>query len=177
MINMLLSEAAKTVGASLNGEDIVFHGCSTDSRTIEKGNLFIALEGEYFDGHQYISVAEKKGASSLIVDREISNTKPFIKVKNTREAIGLLAKYWAKSILSFSFIRYNVEGKNNIIKSHNYVLVSNHQSGFDILVTFAALNIPISFFTKKEFLDTGSIQPSSRKFTFYGRCFKLVSEI
>ena len=98
MINMLLSEAAKTVGASFSGEDITFYGCSTDSRTIEKGNLFVALHGEYFDGHQYISSAEKKGASSLIVDREISNTKPFIKVKNTREAIGLLAKYWREKI-------------------------------------------------------------------------------
>jgi UDP-N-acetylmuramoyl-tripeptide--D-alanyl-D-alanine ligase len=98
MINMLLSEAAKTVGSSLSGEDIIFFGCSTDSRTIEKGNLFIALQGEHFDGHQYISSAEKKGASSLIVDREISNTRPFIKVKNTRKAMGLLAKSWREKI-------------------------------------------------------------------------------
>ena len=98
MISMLLSEAAKTIGASLNGEDVIFSGCSTDSRTIEKGNLFIALKGENFDGHKYISVAEKKGASSLIVDREISNTKSFIKVKNTRKAMGLLAKSWREKI-------------------------------------------------------------------------------
>ena len=98
MINMLLSEVAKTVGSSLSGEDIIFFGCSTDSRTIEKGNLFIALQGEHFDGHQYISSAEKKGASSLIVDREISNTRPFIKVKNTRKAMGLLAKSWREKI-------------------------------------------------------------------------------
>ena len=98
MISMLLSEAAKTVGSSLDGEDVVFCGCSTDSRTIEKGNLFIALKGDYFDGHQYISVAEKKGASSLIVDRGASNTKPFIKVKNTRKAMGLLAKSWREKI-------------------------------------------------------------------------------
>ena len=98
MISMLLSEAAKTIGASLNGEDVIFSGCSTDSRTIEKGNLFIALKGENFDGHKYISVAEKKGASSLIVDHEISNTKSFIKVKNTRKAMGLLAKSWREKI-------------------------------------------------------------------------------
>ena len=98
MISMLLSEAAKTVGSSLVGEDVVFCGCSTDSRTIEKGNLFIALKGDYFDGHQYISVAEKKGASSLIVDRGTPNTKPFVKVKNTRKAMGLLAKSWREKI-------------------------------------------------------------------------------
>jgi len=63
---------------------------------------------------------------------------------------AILSKYWARSILFFSFIKYNVIGINNIIKSNNYVLVSNHQSGFDILVTFASLDIPISFFTKKE---------------------------
>ena len=39
MISMLLSEAAKSVGSTLSGEDIVFSGCSNDSRTIEKGNL------------------------------------------------------------------------------------------------------------------------------------------
>ena len=98
MINMLLSEAAKTVDSPLSGEDVTFYGCSTDSRTIEKGNLFIALRGEYFDGHQYIASAEKKGASSLIVDHEVSNTRPFLKVKNTRKAMGLLAKSWREKI-------------------------------------------------------------------------------
>ena len=98
MISMLLSEAAKSVGSTLSGEDIVFSGCSTDSRTIKKGNLFIALKGEYFDGHEYVSIAEKNGASSLIVDSDVSNTKPFIKVKNTRKAMGLLAKSWREKI-------------------------------------------------------------------------------
>tara|TARA_Y100000817_G_scaffold304014_1_gene286560 strand:- start:3154 stop:4506 length:1353 start_codon:yes stop_codon:yes gene_type:complete len=98
MISMLLSDAAKTVGSSLTGKDTFFSGCSTDSRTIEKGNLFIALKGEYFDGHEYISVAEKNGASSLILDHDVSNTKPFIKVKDTREAMGLLAKSWREKI-------------------------------------------------------------------------------
>ncbi|MAJ91451.1 MAG: UDP-N-acetylmuramoyl-tripeptide--D-alanyl-D-alanine ligase [Legionellales bacterium] len=98
MISMLLSEAAKAVGSPLTEKDATFSGCSTDSRTIKKGNLFIALKGEYFDGHEYISVAEKNGASSLIIDHEVSNTKPFIKVKDTRVAMGLLAKCWREKI-------------------------------------------------------------------------------
>ena len=98
MISMLLSEAAKILGSSLTGEDVVFLGCSTDSRTTEEGNLFIALKGEYFDGHQYISVAEKNGASSLIVDSEVVYTKPFIRVEDTRKAMGLLAKSWREKI-------------------------------------------------------------------------------
>ena len=51
MISMLLSEAAKTLGSTLTGEDVVVSGCSTDSRTIEEGNLFIAIPGTDLDGH------------------------------------------------------------------------------------------------------------------------------
>jgi len=94
MISMSLSKAAAVTESSLNGENIIFSGCSTDSRTIEKGNLFIALKGEYFDGHEFVSVAEEKGASSLMVEREVSHTKPMLKVKDTRKAMGLLARSW-----------------------------------------------------------------------------------
>ena len=49
MISMSLSKAARAIESNYHGEDITFSGCSTDSRTLEKGNLFIALSGEQFD--------------------------------------------------------------------------------------------------------------------------------
>jgi UDP-N-acetylmuramoyl-tripeptide--D-alanyl-D-alanine ligase len=94
MISMSLSKAAAAINVSFIGEDIVFTGCSTDSRTIEDGNLFIALSGENFDGHDYVSVAEQNGASSLMLEKEISHDKPVIQVENTRKAMGLLARTW-----------------------------------------------------------------------------------
>ncbi len=98
MISMSLSKAAAAVETNFNSEDIIFSGCSTDSRTIEKGNLFIALKGEYFDGHKYVSIAEEKGASSLMVEREVTHTKPVLQVKDTRKAMGLLARSWREAM-------------------------------------------------------------------------------
>lgn len=98
MISMSLSKAASVTNTSFSGEDIIFSGCSTDSRTIEDGNLFIALKGENYDGHDYVTVAENNGASSLMLEREVNNTKPVLKVKDTRKAMGLLAKSWRKEI-------------------------------------------------------------------------------
>ncbi len=94
MISMSLSKAAAAINANFIGEDIIFSGCSTDSRTIKDGNLFIALMGENYDGHDYVSVAENNGASSLMLEREVSHTKPLLQVENTRKAMGLLARIW-----------------------------------------------------------------------------------
>ena len=98
MINMSLSKAATAIDSKFSGKDVFFSGCSTDSRTIKKGNLFIALKGENFDGHDYVSLAEEKGASSLLLEHEVSHTKPALHVKDTRKAMGLLAKSWREEI-------------------------------------------------------------------------------
>jgi UDP-N-acetylmuramoyl-tripeptide--D-alanyl-D-alanine ligase len=98
MISMSLSKVAVAINANFIGEDIVFSGCSTDSRTIEDGNLFIALTGENYDGHDYVSVAEENGASSLMLEREVSHVKSVLQVKNTRKAMGLLARTWRDEI-------------------------------------------------------------------------------
>jgi len=63
---------------------------------------------------------------------------------------GYLVRLWARSILKFSNIKYSLEGFNDLDFKKKYVIISNHQSGIDILLTFAIFPMPISFFTKKE---------------------------
>jgi UDP-N-acetylmuramoyl-tripeptide--D-alanyl-D-alanine ligase len=98
MISMSLSKAARAIESNYHGEDITFSGCSTDSRTLEKGNLFIALSGEQFDGHDYVSLAEDKGASSLLLERDVTHCKPVLRVSDTRKAMGLLARSWRQEM-------------------------------------------------------------------------------
>ncbi len=99
MISMSLSKAAAATNSKLTGEDIIFSGCSTDSRTIEAGNLFIALKGELFDGHDYVTVAEENGASSLMLERKVNDImKPLLQAEDTRKAMGLLARSWREEI-------------------------------------------------------------------------------
>lgn len=68
-----------------------FHPISADTRTIQPGDIFIALHGNNFDGHNFVTEAAQKGASAAIVDHEIKTTIPLIKVADTFNAFGELA--------------------------------------------------------------------------------------
>ena len=67
-----------------------------------------------------------------------------------KQITGKLIQLWAKWILYSSFIKYRIDGLDNIDKKKNYVIISNHQSAMDVILTFALFPKPISFFTKKE---------------------------
>ncbi len=77
-----------------------FVGVSTDSRSIKPGELFFALKGERFDGHQFIYEAVRRGAKGVVVEKEVQEilgkTIPVIKVPDILHALGDLAKFWRK---------------------------------------------------------------------------------
>ena len=81
-------------------EDVVFTGVSTDSRRIRKDELFFALSGDNFDGHDFVSEAFDKGAKGAVVEKVSSiriNGKLLIKVPSAVKAFGDLAYAWRKS--------------------------------------------------------------------------------
>lgn len=94
MINMQISKAAEILQTRYQGDNVCFLGCSTDTRTIKKKELFIALRGENFDGHDYLDKAKASGASAVLVEEKCEVVRPSIIVKNTRHAMGELAKNW-----------------------------------------------------------------------------------
>ena len=66
---MSLMEAAfATGGTALNGDPHI-EGVSTDTRTLASGELFIALRGDRFDGHEFIEAAAGRGAAAVMVDQ------------------------------------------------------------------------------------------------------------
>ncbi|MBI4005411.1 MAG: UDP-N-acetylmuramoyl-tripeptide--D-alanyl-D-alanine ligase [Gammaproteobacteria bacterium] len=91
---MKLSEAAKSLQSIYFGEDVRFSGCSTDSRKVNNGELFIALKGNRFDGHDFLKNAKQHGASAALVQKANEQYLPMIVVENTRHAMGKLAEYW-----------------------------------------------------------------------------------
>jgi len=85
-------------GRLLNGSPgTPIRGFSIDSRTLKKGDLFIAIKGNRFDGHDFIRDAFKKGASGIVISRNASFVpRPssfVIKVKDTTKALGDIARY------------------------------------------------------------------------------------
>jgi UDP-N-acetylmuramoyl-tripeptide--D-alanyl-D-alanine ligase len=90
---MKLSQTAQILHAELRGPDAEFYGVSTDTRTLKTGQLYIALRGEKFDGHDFINEAVKAGAAGALISQDVSSSIPLLKVVNTRQALGELARF------------------------------------------------------------------------------------
>ena len=90
---MQLSELAAPLGGVLRGADCEFRGVSTDSRTVRQGDLFVALHGEHFDGHDYLAQAARAGAVGALVSRQVDTGLPVLEVEDTQRALGLLGAY------------------------------------------------------------------------------------
>src|SRR5437879_5898361 len=94
---MRLSQAAHAVDARLLGSDLEFEAVSIDSRTVRRGDIFIALRGERFDGHAFIAQAAAAGAAAAMVEQPVSEkVLPQIVVEDTSRALGRLAHYWRR---------------------------------------------------------------------------------
>lgn len=91
---MKLTEIAKVIGADYEGPSIEVKEIRIDSRIVEPGDLFIAIHGERFDGHDFIDQAIKRGAVAVVVT-SLQNklVVPQFQVTNTRHALGQIAAY------------------------------------------------------------------------------------
>ena len=89
---MKLSILTANIYGKLLGPDVNYTGLSLDTRSIKPHELFIALRGEKFDGHNFIELAKQRGAAAAIVDHAIATDLPLVLVQDTRKALGELAK-------------------------------------------------------------------------------------
>ena len=89
---MSLAQAAQIVGATARpvGD---FNGVSTDSRTLRPGELFVALDGPRFDGHDYLAAVAAAGAAGALV-RRVHPALPCLEVADPLAALGQLAAAW-----------------------------------------------------------------------------------
>jgi len=93
-----LSQAAQWLNARLIGADVNIRGVGTDTRTLQPGELFVALSGPRFDGHEFAAQAEAAGAAALLVSRELETHLPQLLVQDTRLALGALAAAWRDTL-------------------------------------------------------------------------------
>ncbi len=93
-MNATLSFAADAMSGTLHGEDRDFEGISTDSRTIQEGELFVALSGPNFDGNKFVNQASSKGAAGAVVAPLVSEDIAQIEVEDTKLALGQLGAAW-----------------------------------------------------------------------------------
>lgn len=90
---MKLTQAAQVLHAAFRGQDAEFSGVSIDTRTLKPGQLYWALRGEQFDGHDFIKNAFQAGAVGAVVSQDVAGDFTTLKVTNTRQALADLARF------------------------------------------------------------------------------------
>src|ERR1041385_2569181 len=104
MNSLTLSQIAHFAGASLpsGAESVVISKISSDSRTIKPGELFVALHGENFEGHNFVEAAAKAGASGALVEHQwtgnVPNNFALLRVADTLRAYQALAGNYRRSL-------------------------------------------------------------------------------
>jgi UDP-N-acetylmuramoyl-tripeptide--D-alanyl-D-alanine ligase len=97
-MQLTLGEVATLLSAPRAAPERVVRGYSIDSRSIEPGELFFALRGPRFDGHQFVGQAFQRGAAAAVVEREFRDQAPpslvgsLLPVPNTLQALQDLAR-------------------------------------------------------------------------------------
>lgn len=101
-----------TKGRLVKGEpSSVVSGISTDSRALEDGDLFVALIGERFDGHDFIAHAASRGAMGVLVSKDVGEfpVETLILVEDTLQALGDIARLYRSR---FSIPVLGITGSN-----------------------------------------------------------------
>jgi len=91
---MTLAEIAQACDGRHVGNNIVLNGVSTDTRSLQAGEFYIALRGPNFDGHDFIPQAIEQGAAAVMVEHVLDADIPAVIVADTHLALGRLAQAW-----------------------------------------------------------------------------------
>lgn len=92
MIPMDLNWIAAALGVNAPMSNQAVLNVSTDTRTVTAGDVFVALVGENFDAHDFVSQAVDKGAIAVVVNKDCAVNVPQFIVPDTKLALGQLGK-------------------------------------------------------------------------------------
>jgi UDP-N-acetylmuramoyl-tripeptide--D-alanyl-D-alanine ligase len=138
---MRLGEAATAMRGRCVGEDVPFSGVSTDSRSLRAGELFVALRGERFDGHEFLDAVKAAGAAAVVVDRRHAGAAPLpaVVVEDTKLALGDLARDWRAR---FQPALIGVAGSNGKTTTKEMIasILRSHAGESQVLATAGNLN-------------------------------------
>jgi UDP-N-acetylmuramoyl-tripeptide--D-alanyl-D-alanine ligase len=106
-VELTLAEIARATGGEVRaGRETIVRGVTTDSRGDVRGKLFVALEGENFDGHAFVADAARGGADAVMVSRnvDVPTGVAVVRVGSTLPALGALARFqrhrWAGTLVA-----------------------------------------------------------------------------
>jgi len=113
------------------------NGVSIDSRTVKAGELFVALRGDRFDGHDFLDVAAERGAIGVVVDRSMpvsdvlkAKNVAVMKVKDTVAALGALARFYRRKLVgSVHVVGVTGSSGKTTVREMIYHVMSRYKKG------------------------------------------------
>ncbi|MBB5192208.1 UDP-N-acetylmuramoyl-tripeptide--D-alanyl-D-alanine ligase [Silvimonas terrae] len=149
---LTLRETALALNGALTGDaDLVFTRVSTDSRDIQPGDLFVALKGERFDGHDHAAAALAQGAVAVLVEREVPGTH--IVVPDTLAALGQLGAFWRNRMSGLKVIAVTGSNGKTTVKEMIATVLAHYAGADAVLATRGNLNnhigVPLTLLSLK----------------------------
>ena len=142
VIAMGIAEAARGLGAVVpaTAADARFHGVCSDSRQVRAGQLFIALRGPTFDGHDFVAGAAASGAAAALVSKRIEVPIAQIVVGDTLAAYGRLAQLWRSRFAIPTIALTGSNGKTTVKEMLRAILIEHTGTADAVLATEGNLN-------------------------------------
>jgi len=160
---LTLQEIAKKTGGGLIGSDVAVESVATDSRLVKPDQLFIAIEGEHFDAHDFVADLEGKAAAAL-VHKKIDCDFPQVVVEDTLKALAELASACRKE---FTKPLVGLTGSNGKTTLKEMLAAILSQQG-KVLATHGNLNndigMPLTLLRLREKHDFAVIEMGANHF-------------
>ncbi|MCK5918244.1 MAG: UDP-N-acetylmuramoyl-tripeptide--D-alanyl-D-alanine ligase [Cocleimonas sp.] len=158
-----LSEIAEMTGGVLQGDDQQINSVSTDSRTVQNDQLFIALVGENFDAHDFVASVENK-AAAVFVHKKLDCELPQIIVDDTLKSLAVLAaacrKQFKKPVIGLT----GSNGKTTVKEMLAAILACKG----NVMATFGNLNndigMPLTLLRLRDEHDYAVIEMGANHF-------------
>jgi len=148
--------AAQVTQGRFVGSSVPFLRVTTDSRDLRAGDLFVALRGENFDGHDFVDAAFAQGAAAALVsgDRAARLQGPLIAVDDPLAALGRLAAHWRSQFAIPLAVVVGSNGKTTVKEMTAAILREEFGAG-GVLATRGNLNNAIGLPLTLLRLDAG----------------------
>lgn len=135
-----LKTIAEVLHGTLHGADVMVTSVDTDSRRAQPGQLFVALAGDKFDGHDFLPQVAVQGAVAALVSKPVVTDLPTVEVKDTRLALGQLASWWRQQ-LGLPLIAVTGSNGKTTTKEMIAAIMQGHVGGADnVLATAGNFN-------------------------------------
>ncbi len=136
-MKLSFSEIAKITNGQVKGDASgSIDGLSTDTRSLQRGNLFVALRGEKFDPHENIQAGDAKQAAAVLVEREVQTPCVQIIVQDTYAALQQIAVAWRQK---FDIPIIGITGSNGKTSVKEFIKAILNTQG-EVLATVGNLN-------------------------------------